>query len=230
MLLHFELRRDTTCSFHIHISPMQGTFDLPQIRRIAKAVVLWERDTARCAPPSRDDRAQAFCLSNVKGNVPVARELQVHGPRRGLRRAFRYIAHASRRELVNYVAPNKHVAWNLLPSLETGHGSVEFRRPPGVVTAKKAKHWIAFTMAFVDMAMRTNLERIVRRRPKYRQRDCNRFDDLLLASAEHIGVYSQLDPRLHQLDELRSLYITMMRPDYFNWLRRFDPDYRDHNA
>ena len=231
---HFELRRDTSCGMHIHISPREGNFDMGQLRCIAKAVVLWERDTARCAPLSRDDHAQDFCLSNVRGRVPVASELRMHGPLRGVRHAFRHIDHASRDGIVDYVCPDKHRAWNFLPARETGHGSVEFRRPPGVITAKKAKHWIAFTMAFVDMAMRTNLGRIARWLPKYRHRSRARgmtsrpminFEDLLLTSAERLGVYSILDPRLRQSDEPRSLHITMMRLDYFDWLRRFDSDY-----
>jgi hypothetical protein len=200
---YFELRRDTSCGMHIHISPHQGKFDIGQLRCIAKAVVLWERDTARCAPPSRDDHAQNFCLSNVEGRVPVANELRTHGPLRGVRHTFCHIHHASRNDIVNYVCPDKHHAWNFLPSRETGHGSVEFRRPPGVVTAKKAKHWIAFTMAFVDMAMRTDLDLIARRLLKHHHRRHRTagmtsrpsfdFDDLLLASAESLGVNSIFD-------------------------------------
>ena len=231
---HFDLRRDTSCGMHIHVSPVQSRFDIGQLRCIAKAVVLWERDTARCAPPSRDDRVQNFCLSNVLGAVPAARSIQAHGPLRGLRHAFRHIDHASRNDIVDYVCPDKHRVWNFLSARETGHGSVEFRRPPGVTTGKKAKHWIAFTMAFIDMALRSNLDRVARRLSKHslRHRRADKtsgsslnFEDLLLASAEHLGVYCNLDPRLHQLDEPRSLHITMMRPNQINWLQRFDDDY-----
>lgn len=219
---------------HVHVSAAQGRFDIDQMRRIAKAVVLWERDTARCAPPSRDDRVQNFCLSNVRGSVPAARSIQSHGPVRGLKRAFGHIDRASRNDIVEYVCPDKHRAWNLLPARETGHGSVEFRRPPGVATSKKAKHWIAFTMAFIDMTLRSNLDRISRRLSRYRLQRRNpdtalesslNFDDLLLASANRLGVYSTLDPRLRQLDEPGSLHITMMRPDQVSWLQRLDDDY-----
>jgi hypothetical protein len=87
-------------------------------------------------------------------------------------------------------------------------------------------------MAFVDMAMRNDLGRIARRLLKHHhrlQRTTSRptynFDDLLLASAESLGIYSIFDPRLRQSDEPQSLHITMMRSDYFNWLRRFDDNY-----
>jgi hypothetical protein len=212
---HFDLRRDTSCGMHIHISPAQGRFDLDQLRCIAKGVVDWERDTARCAPPSRDDKIQSFCLSNVAGVVPAARPLQTRGPLR------------------DYVCPDKHRAWNFLPARESGHGSVEFRRPPGVVTSKKAKHWIAFTMSFINMALRTNLDRLVRRLIKLHVQRRNPdtvgisvdFEAMLLASAETLGIRATLDPRLRQLDEPRSLHITMMRPDQISRLRDFDKDY-----
>jgi hypothetical protein len=164
----------------------------------------------------------------------VAGELRTHGPLRGIRHAFHHIGRASRDDIVSYVCPDKHRAWNFLPARESGHGSVEFRRPPGVVNGKKAKHWIAFTMAFVDMAMRNDLDQISRGIAKdyHRRREVvstsrpsTEFDDLLLASAQHLGLYSTLDPRLRQSDEPRSLHITMMRPDYFAWLQKFDEEY-----
>jgi hypothetical protein len=230
---HFDLRRDTSCDMHIHISPAQGLFDLDQLRCIAKGVVLWERDTARCAPPSRDDKIQSFCLSNVTGAVPAARPLHTRGPLRGLRLTYQHIDNASRNELVDYVCPDKHRAWNFLPARESGHGSVEFRRPPGVVTSKKAKHWIAFTMSFINMALRTNLDRLVRRLIKLHVQRRNPdtvgisvdFEAMLLASAETLGIRATLDPRLRQLDEPRSLHITMMRPDQVSRLREIDKDY-----
>jgi hypothetical protein len=110
---------------HVHISPQQGKSDMSQLRCITKAVVLWERDTARCAPLSRNDHAQVFCLSNVEGTVPVAGDLRRYGPLRGVRHVFGYIDKASRNEIVSYVCPDKHRAWNFLPAREIGHGGVE---------------------------------------------------------------------------------------------------------
>lgn len=82
--------------------------------------------------------------------------LREAGPLRGLTQAYRYIDNASRDDVVHYICPDKYRASNFLPSRTGGTGSTEFRRPPGVVTAKKAKHWIAFTMTFVEMAIQFN--------------------------------------------------------------------------
>jgi hypothetical protein len=75
--------------------------------------------------------------------------LQTHGPLRGLAKLFATIDSLDRDSIADLISPGKFFAWNFLPSKSDGHGSIEFRRPPGVITAKKAKHWIAFTLAFV---------------------------------------------------------------------------------
>lgn len=39
ILRHFELRRDTSCGYHIHISTVKGGYSLDQLRMMAKAVI-----------------------------------------------------------------------------------------------------------------------------------------------------------------------------------------------
>ncbi|KAF5253253.1 hypothetical protein FANTH_1849 [Fusarium anthophilum] len=68
---------------------------------------------------------------------------------RGLANLFATIESLDRNDIVDLISPSKFYAWNFLPSRTDGHGSIEFRRPPGVIGAKKTKHWIAFTLAFV---------------------------------------------------------------------------------
>lgn len=46
----FELRRNSSCRTHIYVSSHRGRYDLAQLQRIAKAIVLRERKTALCAP------------------------------------------------------------------------------------------------------------------------------------------------------------------------------------
>lgn len=226
---NFELRRDTSCSMHIHISSYKGRFDLAQLKRIAQAIVLWERKTALCAPPTRDDRVQAFCLSNRKGNVPVAEDIKKYGPIEGLMRAFAHIQEArSCDKIVEYICSDKHRSWNLLPARQNGHGSVEFRRPPGMIDAKKSLHWIAFTMAFINLTLTADMDWMLQRLRKellHHRRPSSDFEDLLRDSAEQVGVHMFLEPNLRQLDDPLSLHITTMRPDYLAWLRRLDPAY-----
>ena len=62
---HFEYRRETSCGFLVHISPVTRSYSLSQIRQLAKAIVFWERAIAECAPPSRQDQILDFCKSNL---------------------------------------------------------------------------------------------------------------------------------------------------------------------
>lgn len=83
-------------------------------------------------------------------------------------------------------------------------------------------------MAFVNMALQTNFDRIVRHLERFSDsplRSMSAFEDLLRMSAEELDVFSILDARLRQSDDPRSLHITMMGPGLFNWLHGFDNEY-----
>jgi hypothetical protein len=226
---NFELRSDTSCGLHVHISSAEARFDIKQLRRIAQAVAVWERHVAFCTPPSRDDQAQNFCLSNLKGSAPIARDLLRYGPIKGPKHAIRNLRKMnSCDEIVDYVCPDKHRAFNLLPSRQYGHGSVEFRRPPGVVDVKKALHWIAFTMAFMNMALKQDVSRMVRQmklNSQHRRRVAVEFHDLLRLSADELGVFKLLETELRQKDDLVALHITTMARDALQYLQNQDPAY-----
>jgi hypothetical protein len=132
---HFEFRADISCGTHVHISLSSGAYCDSQVRSMAKAVIYWEPATRRCAPASRHDQVQSFCKSNLSREVMCSRALERYGPLRGLWYAFDYIERAARDSVVNSVCPGKYFAWNFNPCKTGGHGSIEFRRPPGVVSA-----------------------------------------------------------------------------------------------
>ena len=225
---HFEYRRETSCGFHIHISPVTRSYNLAQIRQLAKAIVFWERATAECSPPSRQDQILGFCTSNICQPVPVATALDTHSTWRGHQAAFDLIDNATRDQVVDYICPDKYRAWNVLPSKQDGFGSIEFRRAPGVVTAKQSKHWIAFTMAFIEMAMQFNPDPFacyVQSNPVFQDLSFADFEMKLLACAKQLGIYAQLDPRLRQTDNPRTLHITTMDADSLRWLQQYDKDY-----
>ena len=227
LLSRYRLRRDSTCGFHIHISSVTRNWTLDQLRSIAKAIVFWEPATARCAPLSRQDHFQDFCQSNIKPQVPVA-DCWSLGPLRGLLEAFDFIDSADADAIVGYVCPDKHRAWNLRPCGRGGHGSIEFRRPPGVTTAKKAKHWIAFTMAFMEMAIQFNPSRLASHIQGLEDLSSMYHPDFvcqLLASARILDIYHHLDARLRQSDEPRSLFMCSMLPQRLDELRSLDSEY-----
>ena len=230
MRAHFELRQDTSCGLHVHISMLLGKYDLPQLRKLAKAVIYWDSAVIMCAPPSRSARVSSFCGDNLQSS-DAWDDYMGQGPLRGLKAAFEHIDTMDRDSIVAYVCPNGRRGWNFKPALATGSGSVEFRRPPGVVTAKKAKHWIAFVMCFVDMAMKYNPHDFMIKKPlipNIISLILPEFESQLLASAKALGLDMVLDARLHQKDDPRSLYLhpTLRRNSAaMEYLQKIDQDY-----
>ncbi len=224
---HFDFGLDTSCGFHVHISPATGSYSISQLRNMAKAVIFWGPATARCAPPSRQDRILDFCQSNIR-DVPCFEPLSTYGPLRGLQHAYEYIDGADRDAILDYLCPDKYRAWNFKPSRVGGSGSIEHRRAPGVATTKKAKHWIAFTMAFLDMAAQFSPESLAARVQAAQDLGTVSHPDFqvqLLTCARHLGIYGILDPRLFQSDDPRTLHITTMLPECLALLQEIDPDY-----
>ncbi|KAF4633001.1 hypothetical protein G7Y89_g5121 [Cudoniella acicularis] len=223
----FEFRRDMSCGFHIHISPATESYSLAQLRQMAKAVAFWEPMTARCAPPSRQDDVLGMFKSNVSNALSLAVDLSTVG---GFAYVCRQIDSLARDEVCEYLCPDKHNSWNFRNAKEGGFGSIEFRRPPGVVDAKKAKHWIAFTMAFVEMAVQFNPAHFLHQplpadedeavESSCLHREEKAFDHCLLACAKKLGVYAQLDPRLRQPDNTHSLHITSLSKEAMEWLKQ----------
>lgn len=172
----------------------------------------------------------AFCGSNI--GVPGIRHLlSTLGPLRGMAAVYRYIDGLNcRDEIVDFICPSKYYAWNFRPSGTGRAGSIEFRRPPGVSTAKKATHWVAFTLSFIWMAMRFKSEYYIQ------QFDNNTgaprsgyhpdFQRLLLKAADQIGESVHLDARLLQQDNPGELHITNMSAQAFRWLQGQDSRYR----
>ncbi|KAF7549500.1 hypothetical protein G7046_g8334 [Stylonectria norvegica] len=230
-LLHdFDLRMDSTYGFHVHVSFRDGVFSTSQLRNVAKAIALWEPATSRCTPLSRQDAVTAFCQSNL--HAPGLQSLfRQYGPLRGLVASYSLIDGLSRDDLIDFVCPGKHFAWNLLPSKSGRSGSIEFRRPPGVVTAKKAKHWVAFTMCFVWMAIRFDTELFIAKfqgATNFQEINHPDFQSQLLEAAREIGEDGRLDPRLLQQDDPTKLHITQIGKRALEWLSTSLPTQRDN--
>lgn len=148
--------------------------------------------------------------------------LSQDGPLKGLEAVFGIIDELDRDDLIHFVCPGKYYAWNLQPSQEGKSGSVEFRRAPGVVTSKKAKHWIALTMAIIWMSIKFEPRRFINSWTKARGSNYTvhhpNFQEQLLCSARDIGQLWNLDSRLLQVDNVANLHITMMSQRGFDWL------------
>ena len=127
---HFDFRRDTSCGFHVQISPATGSYSISQLRIMAKAVIFWGPATARCAPSSRQGRILDFCKSNIR-DVPCFEPLSTYGPLCGLQHAYEHIDSVNRDGIVDYLCPDKYCAWNFKPSylLRDATMPTRFREP-----------------------------------------------------------------------------------------------------
>lgn len=93
-----------------------------------------------------------------------------------------------------------------------------------MVTSKKAKHWIAFTMAFIWMSIKFEPKRFIKAWTKAQGNNHAvhhpDFQEQLLYSARDIAQFWNLDSRLLQVDNVADLHITMMSQEGFDWLRQ----------
>ncbi|OTA94658.1 hypothetical protein M434DRAFT_70796, partial [Hypoxylon sp. CO27-5] len=152
------------------------------------------------------------------------------GPLMGIDAIFKRIDSSDREEIIDIISPAKYFAWNFQPSKEGRSGSIEFRRPPGVDSSKKTKHWVAFAMAFIWMSVTSNpqtfIDSIRKTRRKFHRVSHPDFQERLVLAAKEIGELWNLDPRLPQEDDVEKLHITMMNDASFEWLRRMRLGYR----
>ena len=83
-------------------------------------------------------------------------------------------------------------------------------------------------MAFIEMGMQFSPDPFacyVQSNPVFQDLSFADFETKLLASARQLNVYAQLDPRLRQTDNPRTLHITTMNERSLRWLQQKDKDY-----
>lgn len=167
-----------------------------------------------------------FCESNIK-SPKIKHYLQQHGPIRSLPFIFDKIDEATRDEVIELISPDKNRAWNLRPAKEGKAGSIEFRRPPGVASAQNAKHWIAFTMAFVYMAICANpskLSQSIQDMQSFEDISHPDFLDDIKRFASELGIVQQL--KLDQPDDIEKLHFSILSNEGKMWLRSLNKGYQ----
>lgn len=157
----FDTSTDTQCSTHVHISPAQGQWTLDHIKRVAKAVLYFERSVDTIMPPERRYTEWAhsnrnnislrgqkmdMLFSRIDGAQDLAQIVSLvclypkdttHGLRMG--------------KLHNF--PYRVFRWNFTPLTMYSKGTIEFRQPPGSSDAASAKLWVTFAVSFVQAAI-----------------------------------------------------------------------------
>ncbi|KAM7210188.1 hypothetical protein V8F06_014434, partial [Rhypophila decipiens] len=163
-----HIRTTSKCGFHVHVSP--GTtikYTDEQLQAICKGLTLFE--VATTAVLHGDRKNNPWAQSNV-----VNSDHPLVGDERPIMAVFRAIptqswapvfqmldtltCHGHKQGLEVLQSSCKSVGWNFqgLMAHGDGTGTIEIRRPPGVVSAAQAKHWTALVVGLFSEALSTN--------------------------------------------------------------------------
>ncbi|KAM7200877.1 hypothetical protein V8F20_005119 [Naviculisporaceae sp. PSN 640] len=161
------------CSTHVHVSRgVDQKFSDDEVRGICKAICYFDSAITEVVPEDRKNNIWA--ASNCIGNDPDMESVSVKlrdAYSKALKLGWKtalfdtYLGEdnlnrGNAYKVMQYGArPGKiagrYVSWNF-QHVDDPCGTVEFRRPPGVSSAKDALHWIAFTFGFVSEAIKTD--------------------------------------------------------------------------
>ena len=147
-------RRSSRCGSHVHVSPSGGSFDLRELKAIAFAVVWYDEVIQNCLHRSRRDCD--YCISNVTHSDTLQQK-----PFSEIASRINNLSNkASVVELIQgWDKTDRKTLWNFHNvtsrpgSLRPATGSVEFRGGRCLRGPVRTKRWIAFTIAFVALAI-----------------------------------------------------------------------------
>ncbi|KAI0104179.1 putative amidoligase enzyme-domain-containing protein [Nemania sp. FL0031] len=147
------------CSMHIHVSPSrtgETPYTLQQLQRLMKGISFYDDAITRIMPPDRKDNQWAessFQGPHALSNLKTAYESVPSASWKPLFSIFDKV----KLKPMAYIClgENRSVSWNFA-NVMAACGTVEFRRPPGVKTAKEARFWAAFTLGFVRNSLDTD--------------------------------------------------------------------------
>ncbi|KAM0276814.1 hypothetical protein ACHAQH_006349 [Verticillium albo-atrum] len=158
--LNFEILLTTGCSMHIHISPgldVNLRYTKDQITCILKAIAFYDQAITKIMPADRKNNE--FALSNFQ--APRTNQMLKDGHANVSSASWAPLF--SQFDKISFIGAvhtgsfrrDRFMSWNF-GNLTDSCGTVEFRRPPGVDSAAKAKHWAGFALAFVANALITD--------------------------------------------------------------------------
>lgn len=156
---HCHTRLTPGCSMHVHVSPDNAgdsRYTLNQLKGIMKAVFYFDDALTRIMPADR--KVNEWAKSNVraKETKDALKNAYAVIPQKSWTPLFKLIDSIKFPQLVHpQFGSDRYMSWNF-GNVTDSCGTVEFRRPPGVDSVGKAKHWAAITLAFVSEPISTD--------------------------------------------------------------------------
>ncbi|EGS18940.1 uncharacterized protein CTHT_0055540 [Thermochaetoides thermophila DSM 1495] len=156
---YFELMKSHSCFTHVHIVPHNGAWSLYQVKNLAKTALYFEQCLDSIMPPYR--RKSVWAKSNRHNSyfrslrsyecfdaidsLPTFEDLAaVMNWCSGDSATGRALYGENNTDGLHEDFPHDAYRWSFanLNHLGGGHGTVEFRQPPGSTTAKEVITWV----------------------------------------------------------------------------------------
>ncbi|KZF24818.1 hypothetical protein L228DRAFT_56544 [Xylona heveae TC161] len=204
---YFTTVKDASCGTHVHISRADSDFSIVNTKPILKACIYFQEAIEKCLPVYR--RNANWCCPNVEMSEELT-ELYPRESGQSFKRIFdRVDATTTMEDIVSLFSPSRHATWNLRNILYQ-RGTIEFRAPPQVLTARSTIHWIAFAVAFLELSTTCSFSRKEQASEpgtllELRAGIMPALNSLGLSSAISSLLVSEDDPRMDDYDAIEIL-------------------------
>jgi hypothetical protein len=157
----FNTSSTPQCSTHVYISPSQGSWTLAQVKRVAKAVLYYERCIDTLLP--QDRRQSTWAQSNRYNTILKHQSMAtlfawIDGAEDIPYIALLVCAFSKDSQYGRDVGKTTDFAhnvfrWNFTPLTRGNMGTIEFLQPPGSSNAAATKIWVTFAASFIQGAV-----------------------------------------------------------------------------
>lgn len=155
-----ELHINSTCGFHIHVSPREGRWELLWLQRIAAAIITFDDVFDDCFPINSKNRGKDYFRSNKRSN-PAIKELE----REEILREIYSCQEVD--DLINLINSScdggtldqRNYAWNFTGVSDDKYicsfpnGTLEFRSPRATTDVKIITKWVIFAVTFLHASL-----------------------------------------------------------------------------
>ena len=150
------------CSMHVHVSPDRlRSFSDAELQGLCKGLCYLDEATTAALPGERKENHWAPRNLKVQGDGIFFQDLKViqktyeDVPTGSWGPLFRLLDTIQAVDVCKTIQHNNKAAgWNFLNICTSdGHGTVEFRRPPGADSARKAIHWTAIVLGLFSESL-----------------------------------------------------------------------------
>lgn len=154
---------------HVHVSPGVGhenRYTMDEVKQLLKGIAYWDEAITKVMPAERKATPWAYSSSNPPDLAGDRTEHQVikklsqgiqdfnQVPTRGWQQVFQRFDRMKMRQMVfaEFNGGSRYQSWNFAHLVDQC-GTVEFRRPPGVRSAREATKWVALALGCVRASL-----------------------------------------------------------------------------